>query len=235
MRIAICDDEASLIEDLKKAVMASSAWDPDATVSGHADGESLLAEHERNPYDIVFLDIEMDGMTGLEAGHKMRSIDKNVIIIYVTSYIKYALDSFKIEPFDYLLKPVDSIKINDVMGRAAKKLREQRFVVDFRWRDKHYALRVFEIVHLESEHRHVTFVTKDNRYMCVGKLGDYERSLSPYGFLRCHQSYMVNMGYIKSINAKTITTSLDYKVLMSARKKQYCLNEFNKYITKHRI
>ena len=235
MRIAICDDEAVLRESLRRALEAGDVLSEDTDVSEHSDGVSLLDAHTKSPYDIVLLDIEMDGMSGLEAGQRLRSMDRNVIIIYVTSFIKYALDSFKIEPFDYLLKPVDSDKINDVMSRAVKKYREQYFIVDFKWKDKHYALKVCDIVHLESDLRHITFVTEDNRYKCIGKLDEYERSLTPYGFLRCHQSYLMNMSFIKSINTQTITTSLGYTVPMSNRKKQYCLNAFNDYITKFRV
>jgi len=238
MRIAICDDEPVFVESLRKLLEACDVFDEDVEVSEYTDGMSLLSGHTKCPYDIVLLDIEMESMTGLEAGQRLRSMDRNVLIIYITGFIKYALDSFRIEPFDYLLKPIDHAKMNDVLGRALKKLREKNYIVDFRRKDKHYALKVCDIVYLESRSRHITFYTHDRNGedpKCIGKLDEYERSLSPYGFLRCHQSYLINMSYIKCIDTKTITTTLGTTVDMSARKKQYCLNAFNEYITKYRV
>jgi DNA-binding LytR/AlgR family response regulator len=217
------------------ALAACKTIPEDAEVLEYSDGNSLFNEHKRSPHDILFLDIEMEGMTGLETGHHVRSIDRNVIIIYVTSHEKYVFKSFRIEPFDYILKPIESKRIEDVLRRAVAKYREQHHSLVISFKEQTYTLKVCDIVYLESNLRHIRFYTENNTFLCLGKLDEYERDLSLYGFLRCHQSFLLNMGFIKSINRDTITTINNIDISMSTRKKQDCLNAFNEYITKYKV
>jgi len=235
VQIAICDDEPVYRNELKAILKACEVLDDKVNIRGFSSGESFLEENEKEPSDIVFLDIEMGEMTGLETGQKLRSIDKKVIIIFLTSHKKYVFTSFRIAPFDYILKPIDNTIISDVISRAVDKYNEQYHMVNFKWHDESYALKACEIVHIESDLRHVTFVTENNRYKSVGKLADYEKRLSPYGFLRCHKSYLINMSYIKKIGSKSILTTLGEEVDMGSRRKQYCLSTFNEFITKYRM
>ena len=235
LKIAICDDEAIHRDNLKAALSVCGALPKEVVITEFSNGKSLLEGHIKCSQDIVFLDIEMDGLSGLEAGQQLRDLDRNVIIIYLTGYKKYVFRSFRIEPFDYMLKPIDNEKICNVLVRAIKKHREQFYIVDFKWYDKSYTLKACDIVHIESDLRHVTFVTDKNKYKSIGKLDDYEQRLSPYGFLRCHQSYLINMNYIKSIESKTIITTLGSEIDMSARRKQDCLNAFSEFITKFKV
>ncbi|MCL2821449.1 MAG: LytTR family DNA-binding domain-containing protein [Oscillospiraceae bacterium] len=235
LKIALCDDESIHRDTLKEALTVCGALPQETIITEFSNGKSLLEKHIECSHDIVFLDIEMEGLSGLETGQKLRDIDRNVIIIYLTSYKKYVFKSFKIEPFDYILKPINNSKICEVLTRAIKKHREQFYIVDFSWYDKSYTLKACDIVHIESDIRHVTFVTDNNKYKSVGKLDDYEKRLSPYGFLRCHQSFLINMNYVKSIESKSIITTLGGEIDMSARRKQDCLNAFNEFITRYKV
>jgi len=235
MRIAICDDEQIHRDNLKTVLAECTSMQEDAEIFEYPGGKSLIEEHRKNPHDILFLDIEMEGMTGLETGHEIRSKDRNVIIIYVTSHEKYVFKSFRIEPFDYILKPVDIEKVNDVLRRATAKYREQHHSIVITFKEQTYTLKVRDIIYLESNLRHIKFYTDNNMYMCLGKLDEYDKRLSQYGFLRCHQSFLINMGFIKSFNRDTVTTVNNVEISMSTRKKQDCLNAFNDYITRHMV
>ena len=235
MRIAICDDEQVHRENLKSSLTGCAFMPEGASIVEYSEGKSLIQEHKKDPHDILFLDIEMEGMSGIETGRDIRILDSNVIIIYITGHEKYVFKSFRIEPFDYILKPIDDGKIADVLRRAVQKLNDQYYIVDFKWQDNTYALRVCDIVYLESNLRHVKFATMHSSYKCVGKLVDFECRLSPYGFVRCHQSFLINMSYIKCIEKDEITTTLGYNIDMSAGRKQECLNAFNNFITKYRV
>ncbi|MDR2600052.1 MAG: LytTR family DNA-binding domain-containing protein [Oscillospiraceae bacterium] len=235
MRIALCDDEKIYRESLETALRTFEALPIDTEIFTFTNGESLIENHLIQPYDIVFLDIEMQGMSGLETGQELRSKDRNVIIIYLTSYKKYVFKSFIIEPFDYILKPIKNEIIHEVLDRAIRKYKEQHYVIDIKYQDKAYALEVCDIVYIESDLRHITIYTKDNIYKSIGKLNEYEHRLSPYGFLRCHQSFLINMSYIKSINSNTIKTTLGSEISMSSRRKQKCLSVYTDFITKYKV
>ena len=235
MRIAICDDESDFRKVLRQAIDTSNVLPQDAEISELADGATLISSHKACPYDIIFLDIQMSGISGMEAGHEIRGADRNVIIIFLTSHKQFVFQSFKIEAFDFITKPVDDTAVHEVLCRALKKYREQHYILQINWQDTSHSLDASEIIYLESSGRHVTFITRERQYMCVGKLTEYEERLLPYGFLRCHHSFLVNMKYIKSIEVTSIVTTTGHDVHMSVRKKQDCLKAFNTYIAKNRI
>ena len=235
MRIAICDDDAALRKRLREAIRVSGVVHPDTEIADFSDGTALLSSHDKDPFDIIFLDIHMDGISGLDAGQRIRSADRNAIIIFLTNYQQYIFQSFKIETFDYIMKPVDDKAIYEVLNRALKKYKEQHYIVHFKWQGNSYALDANQIIYAEGYSRHVEFVTKDEKYESVDKLSDYERQLAPYGFLRCHQGFLINMIYIKSIEDVFITTIYNQTVQMSTRKKRDCLKAFNTFLSKHRL
>ena len=235
MRIAICDDEIDFRKMLRQATDASNVLPKDTEISEFPDGTTLISSHKACPYDIIFLDIQMSGISGMEAGREIRNADRNVIIIFLTSHKQFVFQSFKIEAFDFIAKPVDDIAVHEVLCRALRKYREQHCVIQINWQDTSHSLDAREIIYLESDRRHVNFITNERQYMCVGKLIEYEERLLPYGFLRCHHSFLVNMKYIKSIEVTSIITTSGHDVHMSVRKKQDCLKAFNTYLAKNRI
>jgi DNA-binding LytR/AlgR family response regulator len=235
MRVAVCDDEGDLRVRLCEVIGASGVLPGDAVVVGFADGRALLRDHAACPFDIIFLDIQMEGMSGLETGREIRKMDKNAILIFLTSHGQYVFQSFQIEAFDYLVKPADVEKVGEVLRRALEKYRAQHHVVEFKWEDVTYALDVGEIVCLEAERRYVKFVTKDETYMCVGKLSEYEERLAPYGFFRCHHGVLVNMRCIRNIGTRNITTIYGKTVDMSVRKRQDCLKAFSAFLAKRGV
>jgi len=204
-------------------------------INEFADGETLVDSHTKNPFDIIFLDIQMSGITGIEAGQRIRNIDRCVIIIYLTSYKQHVFNALKMEIFDYIIKPVSVEKINDVLNRAIAKHMEQHYIININWRDTILALDVCNVVFLEVSGRFIKFTTLDNHYYHAGKLEDYEKSLAPYGFIRCHQRCLVNMKYINSIESSIIITKLGHNVPMSVRKKKDCLSSFIAFSTKYMV
>ena len=235
LRLAICDDEVAFREQLREA-MDSCAFIPrDALIKEFSDGNSLIGNHFECPFDIIFLDIEMDGKSGLETGQEIRKNDSDVIIIFITSHKQYVFQSFKIEAFDFIVKPVSAESVNDVLSRALTKYREKHHIIYITWQGNFCSLDVSDIISIEGYRRRVIFREKDNVSECNGKLSDFEHRLAPYGFIRCHRDIIVNMNYIRSIENSHITTVFGDTVMMSTRKKQYCLRAYSTFITKYRV
>jgi len=235
VRIAICDDEQFFRVQLKKAMDASGVLPHDAIVEECPDGAVLVENHILNPYNIVFLDIEMEGMSGLEAGQKIRSVDNKVTIILVTSHEQYALKSFKVGPFDYVVKPVNAQVIGDVLSRALKKYEDHNYKVIFKWREGTHAIDVGDIVYIDAYGGLLQIYTEKEVFECIGSLRDHEQRLSSFGYFRCHHNYMINMHYIRSIEKACIVTTNGFEVSLSGRKRQDCLKSFNLYQAKYRV
>ena len=235
MRIAICDDESAPRASIRKSAENCGLPTNTIEIAEFSNGHALLKSHRENPFDVIFLDIQMDGLSGVETGHIIRNADKNAIIIFITGYEQYVYQSFKIEAFDYILKPINHEKIKEALLRAAQKYRDTHHLILCNWQNTAHTIDVGEIVYVEGYDRHVKFFTGTKEYECVGKLNDYETTLAPYGFSRCHQGFLINMSYIKSIEKDTITTKYNHTVPMSIRKKRDCLRAFNLFVAKYRV
>jgi len=236
MRIAICDDEAYMRERVMSVLLADTAVIPDMSLFEFASGNELIASYNNEQsFDLVMLDVEMPGLNGLQTGEQVRKIDKDVAIVFLTSHKQYVFKSLRIGIYDYLIKPPKANEIHDLLERVYADYIELHHIVNFKWQGQPYALRVNEIVCIEGYSRHVLFHTKNGKYECVGKLDEYEEKLAPYGFLRCHQGFLINMRYIESIEKQTFKTTVGTVVNMSARRRQDCLQAFNNYVVRHQI
>ena len=236
MNFALCDDDRHFLQNLDETLSHCKAMPADATLQQFTNGADLIASyHKPREYDIVFLDVEMPVINGIEVGRKIRAIDKDVILVYLTNYQNYYRQSFRVEAFDYLSKPVNIADLNAVLARAIKKHQVRCNIVSLQWQSQRFALDVRDIVYVESYQRHLRFYTPTDRYECVGKIKQYETSLTPYGFLRCHQGFLINMKYIRSIGANVIQTSTDSEIYMSRGKKRECMKRYNEFIARFRI
>ncbi|GHU40042.1 DNA-binding response regulator [Clostridia bacterium] len=249
MKIAICDDEQHCRESFRQILLACKEMLPDLSIASFSSGDELISCYlKQEMFDVIFLDIEMPGLSGLETGHQIRKMDKNAIIVFLTSFEHYVFQTFEIETFDFLTKPVQMDTAQSLIRRIATKYQHQHYFVHIKWQEQSHSLEVHEIAYVEGYDRHAIFHTNRTgtgntfkKYECVGKLNDYEKKLNSYGFLRCHQGFLVNMRYITDIGSKQIsinrglTDSPNEEIDMSVRKKADCLRAYNKYLARRSI
>jgi len=236
VRIGLCDDNKECLEKLYQALKTIIVAMPNTSVDFFSSGNELVNQYENcNHYDLLFLDIEMPGLSGIETGHMIRERDSQVNIVFLTSHKQYMSQSLKVEVFDYLLKPLDLDELKLVLERAIKKYKEQHYIIEIRIYDTSYTLEVNEIIYIESDRNHITFHTVKEKYRCIGKLKEYQQKLASYGFLKCHNSILINMQYVKNIENDSIITKTGIVVDMSKRKKRECLRKFSEYILRYKI
>jgi DNA-binding LytR/AlgR family response regulator len=197
-------------------------------------GEDIVEEYNSGiKFEVIFLDIEMKEMDGLQVAHLIRNTDTDAIIVFLTNHPQFVYHSFKIEAFDYLVKPLSKIIFDEMFARVLNKYQKQHFQITIKIRDSISTIQVKEIVYIECFKHHLTFHLKSETIECTGKLQEYEATLTNHGFLRCHNSILINAAYIKTINDYDITTIFNDRVDMSLRKRQYCLSCYNKYIARY--
>ena len=237
MKIAICDDEKHFREKLHRVLISYENLLPNTLILEFPSGEELIKHYnECFGFDIIFLDIEMQGLTGIESGEKIRQLDDDVLIIFVTSHTQYAIPAIKVGVSDYILKPFSSAEIIQVLENAIKKYQSRHFIVTLECRAGNiHKLDISEIVYAEFRNRTITFYTNSYEYECIGILHHYEALLAPYGFFRCHKNLLVNMKYIKTIEKNLILTTTGIKLDISARKRKECMKKFGEYIARNHI
>lgn len=232
MKIAICDDQNIDREDLKNNLLATEFGDT-CDCSLFPSGEALLsAIGEGALFDIIFLDVDMPHLDGIETGKIIRRKKENVIIIFLTSHPEFALHAFECEAFHYLLKPCNTEKLNEVMKRAASRIGLINRYHVVKTKNGPVRLTVSDIYYVECLDRHVIYHMKNEEVVTRSKFQDVCDSLRDFGFCRIHQGYAVNMDKIKSIEKDSVILSDDRSVMMSVRKKTEVSLAYMKYVEK---
>lgn len=199
MRIAICDDNMNYINIIEDYIdkFKKTAVECDAYISG----EELVYAYRENEerYDVIFLDMEMEQLNGIETANHIREFDEHVIIVFVTSHTEYMRDSFKCAPFRFLVKPVDDEEFETVFYDINKKLSKQRKVFAFTENKAKVRLYCDDIIFCESQDHWIWIHTKEKTYKICKSLTELHSQLDKEMFCRVHKSFIINLLYVKTI------------------------------------
>ena len=197
MRALIVDDEEPARSELRHLL---GAYDGIAVDDAASAAEGLA---RAGPYDAVFLDVEMPGLTGVEAAALVRDRADPPAIVFVTAHAEYAVDAFAVEAFDYLLKPVDP----DRLARVVERLRErtvesaapplERIAVVAAGGSE--LLDPDEIHFVQADGDYARVHTYDRSYLATATLGELTERLAGARFARIHRSYLVNLAKVAGI------------------------------------
>lgn len=231
MRIAICDDEPLyhkiILEYLQPYLLKNS----DISVEVFSSGNKLIeAYNSGNRYDLMFLDVEMPGLLGVEVAQIVKNIDNSIILIFITAYTRYVKDAFCINAFQCLLKPITREVFNEEFERALNCYRKMKSKYSITYNDKTRIFEVKDIAYIETFHRRLRLSTLSENYEYVGNIGVEEKRLANYGFIRCHQGYLVNMHCICQMENNCFTLPNQIRIPISKHLKSYVLLEYNSFI-----
>lgn len=228
IKIAIIDDEKILAKKLSDIVSdymcnENHLFHIDIFTSGIAFTNLGIKMAE---YQIVCLDMKMDGMNGMEVAKKIRECEQNVHIIFVTAYMDFSLEGYKVGASRFILKddPVFEVTMHEALKEVCKKIAGTPEVLFFNFKQGSMMLPVDKIVYIESKAHNAIFNVQGDssniykRYSIRKRLVDVEERLSQYGFIRVHKSYLVNYKYIDSMSNYKAYLS-DQRVLSIPRNK----------------
>ncbi|MDO5336228.1 MAG: LytTR family DNA-binding domain-containing protein [Eubacteriales bacterium] len=226
--IAVCDDEKAVTERVKKLILE---WNPQIQVACCLSGEELLENY--HPCAAVFLDIDMKGVNGIEAGRQLRLIDRETKIVYLTAYRDYVAGAFEVHAFQYLLKPVNKKKLWNVLEEIFRYLSkpEKKTVLDFRTVNGLVCLDTEEIYYFEYISRRVRIVTDKEEYYMVDRISDVLERMKEFGFSMPHQSFVVNMAHVKNIRNQQIYLDNGEELPLSQKKQRAWKGELTNYLS----
>ena len=193
--LALCDDVGTERQALRRLLERLPGLEEyQLQVAEYASGNDLLADLENGQMDLILLDIVMEPPDGMETARQIRALGLDVPLIFLTASPDFALESYDVDAAGYLLKPPAAEKLAALLKKHLAPPARPRVCVQS-GRRKRY-LYLDEIVFAESEHHRIRIHLSDGeKVMCGEKLGDFAARLDGR-FLRCHQSYLVNMDYI---------------------------------------
>ena len=230
MRIAVCDDSRrdreNLISLLREYEQSKGI---EFDIAEYDSGEVLL-ENTAVLQDcrIIFMDINMEQMSGLEAAAQIKSLYPGVRIVLVTAFMNYALEGYKVKASRFLVKDDLPITIAECMDALVGEIEQEAQIIEFHFVEGNIRLKVGDIIYIETDKHKNVFHTPEGSYSIYKKLDELEEDLRDFGFVRIHQSFLINMHYIKKISSyvMTLTTGKEIsvpKARYAEVKKQYTL------------
>ena len=211
IRVAIVEDEAAVRDQLMGYVQRyMRQYDAQIEVTMFTDGVEIL-EGYRPVYDIIFLDVEMQHLDGMETASRIRALDSDVLLIFITNMAQYAIKGYAVGALDYVLKPVPyfafSQQLQKAAGQLARRARQYLAVpVDGGMRRLDEA----SVYYIESEGHRIHFYTEDGDFSAPGALKAWEEKLEPQGvavIIEAEHLCMTMRG-VRAAGAKTQTSAL---------------------------
>lgn len=237
MKIGICDDDMLHCVQLENYILniakKFSGFSIDTEV--YQSGEELLRilEDDSMRPQILFLDIEMKQMNGIETARKIRTTDQKMIIIYVTSYDKYTMESFDVKPFRYLLKPITDERIEQVFSQAVDEIMNNHTYLFFKRNHEQLQINCEEIISITSEKGRmlrVNMTDKNLEYLFYAKIKDVEKQLNPLVFVKVNQGTIINLNYIHIMTNEEVYLSTGETVIISRGKKKEVKEVYSLYM-----
>ncbi len=216
LKFAICDDEPYMLEELSAHLSGymKAKNRISYTVDHFLNGRSLMESD--CAFDLIFLDIQMEQLDGMEIARMLRQQSNQSLLIFVTVLKEYVFDAFEVEAFDYLTKPLDYGRFRRTMDRVMRVLEQQaaKSIVIQRGTSCEVIL-LSQIVYCEVQGRKIYIHQSDGRIIdYYDKLEDFERRVDGR-FFKCHRSYLVNLDYVRGCNAGQVILSGEDRIPVS--------------------
>ncbi len=223
IRIAICDDEAYFQDYLKKCLdnymkRTSIVYEIDVYDSGN---DLLKAHGNCKYYNIIYLDVQMDKYNGLETAQIIRKKNSEVQMVFVTAYISYVFDGYKVNAARYICKQSGNLEglINESMDYMLKNINLMNMKISLNLKKYEKSILIRNIIYVETErhklHYHVMGPCKEEEYIVYYRTKESHDELKIYGFIRIHQSYYVNISFVEDIKRYEVVLKTGSKIPIS--------------------
>ena len=204
-RIAVVDDQPDMRQQLCSMIdQYSRENNCMLEVTAFSDGAQIITNYCKG-FDIIFLDVEMKHLDGMTTAERIRQMDADVILIFITNMAQYAIRGYSVGALDYVLKPVPYFAFSEQLKKAEKNLAR---------RASHYLMVPVEsglrrldssrLYYLESEGHRVHYYTEDGDFSAPGTLKAVEEKLAGRPFARCNSGYLVNLAQVRELRQSTV-------------------------------
>ena len=228
LNIAICDDEKAIREQINELIEKAKAG---ICIDLYETGDALLAAGKQ--FDIVFLDIQMDGTDGIETAKRLRQRDEDTILIFITGIREYVFEAFDVAAFHYLLKPIEEDKFREVFHRAEREMEKRKTkrweTVFIKTRNRSFTLEKDSILYVESRGKKVEIHTTGEIIEAYASMNEMEGQLGE-SFYRCHRGYLVNMVYVAEYDSESVILNNGEYVYLAKEKYGEFVKAYMRYL-----
>lgn len=221
-QVAIIEDEAKAVENLRLALNRYGK-ETGETFQLHIfrDAELFLTNYKPK-YDMVFMDIVLPGMNGLEAARKLRKFDEEVCLVFITSMAQFAIKGYEVNALDYFVKPFKYYDLKMRLDRMRKIIGKRAKTLFIPVTGGSKNVTADDIYYIEVKGHTLIYHTKGGVFTARGgPMKDLEEKLKTAGFSRCGVGYLVNLRYCKQIRGDEVLVNEDWLKISRAKKKEF--------------
>lgn len=217
--IAVCDDIPIECADIAKQIETIlKQSNTDFIIKKFFGGLELI--QSRESFDIIFLDIKMPNINGMELAKQIRKQGRQSLIIFITSASEYVFDAFDVEAFQYLLKPIQTDKLKNVLEKATKKMQIDANIDFLLISANRQIQKVFlkDILYIESIGRIAKIHCNNGTLETYEQIGILEDKLSDKFFFRCHKCFLVNLNFVDAFKKTEVCLENGEKIMLAKRR-----------------
>lgn len=194
----VVDDEAPARSELRYLLDEAGGVEVVGEASNASEAFQLI---KAIPYDVIFLDIDMPGLSGVQLAELLAELERQPSIIFVTAHSEHAVKAFEVAATDYLVKPVELDRLRTAIARLAPAHQEEARVerIPVEKAGKKLLLQVEDIHYIMAKDDYSYLHTEGERYLSTISLAQLERRLEPSGFFRVHRRYLVNLSRVHEV------------------------------------
>ena len=230
-RIAVVEDEQQYRDEVCQYIeQYATEHQLKFDVTTYTDGQEIVDDVQKH-YDIIFFDIEMTQLNGMDAAKVIRERDVNVVMVFITNMAQYAIEGYEVGALDFVLKPIDyygfSFRLARALGRVQKKQGNLEFAINTPGGIK--KLNSNDIYFIEIENRFLVYHTAEGDFSQRGTLQSAEEMFQNYHFVKCNHWYLVNLKYVTEIEENIVHVA-GSRLEISRRNRAHFLKEVTEYI-----
>lgn len=230
MRIAIVEDDEAMQRQLSGYLSDFyRERGGSCQITTFADGDEIL-ENYKAAYDLIFLDIHMQRVDGMKTAEKIRQLDENVFLVFVTNLANYAIRGYSVGALDFLLKPVNYLMLKQLLIRVDKLMaaRDKRFIT--LPTEKGMArLDVGQVYYVETEGHNLNIYTSQGIYRQRESMKNMESTLADYHFARCNNCYLVNLAQVQRVEKSMVVVG-DHELAISRPRYKQFMDALTRYL-----
>lgn len=230
VKIAIVEDSKSYAQEMKGFIHRyEQESGENFQITVFEDGEDIVTNYQA-VYDIILMDIEMQFMDGMTAAKKIREVDEEVAIIFITNMPQYAIHGYAVNALDYVLKPISYFAFSQRLDRVISCIKKKtRNYLSIRVKGGSKRIAMDDIYYIESQGHVLTVFTKSGTEITSGTMKEMEEKLEKFHFCRCNNGYLVNLEHVDSIQNNCVIIGGSSLTISRPRKKifQQTLADYN--------
>lgn len=221
INIGICDDELHYRENIKDILEnILSTYSINYNIYEFSSGEELLSNYPKD-LDILIMDIQMKIVNGMDTAKKIREFDQNLEIIFMTSFAEFMQEGYEVKAYRYILKPISEKKISrNILPCINEIMKKKNIYLTINVKNYIDRIKIDSITYIETDRPNLLIYTNDNQYATKMNISKMEKILSEYGFFRCHNSYIINLKLVESMNSNTVKIDKEYIPISKYRVKE---------------